>query len=51
MVESRAGNFGNYDGGRVVTGDNLTGWESIISNNELDPCNGIVAQSGDLDAI
>ena len=51
MVESRAGNFGNYDGGKVVTGDNLTGWESIISNNELDPCNGIVAQLGDLDAI
>ncbi len=47
MIETRTGDFGNYAGGRVVTGDNLTGWESIIGNNELDPYNGIVGQSGD----
>jgi hypothetical protein len=51
LVESRTGDFGNYAGGRVVTGDNLTGWESIIINNELDPYNGIVAQEGDLNAL
>jgi hypothetical protein len=45
-VENRAGNFGRYAAGKVVTGDNITGWESIITNNELDPMNGIIAQRG-----
>jgi hypothetical protein len=46
LVENRAGNFGRYAAGKVVTGDNITGWESIITNNELDPMNGIIAQRG-----
>lgn len=47
MVESRTGNFGKYQAGRVITGDNLTGWESIISNNEIDPNNGVISREGD----
>ncbi len=43
LVESRTGDFGNYAGGKLVSGDNLTGWESIIKNNELDPHNGVTA--------
>tara|TARA_R100001443_G_scaffold36998_3_gene50782 strand:+ start:830 stop:1900 length:1071 start_codon:yes stop_codon:yes gene_type:complete len=51
MVETRTGDFGDYAAGRIVTGDNLTGWESIIGNNELDPYNGIVGQSGDFNDL
>jgi hypothetical protein len=43
MVESRTGDFGKYVGGQIIAGDNLTGWESIISNNEIDPYNGGVS--------
>jgi len=43
MVESRTGDFGKYIGGQIIAGDNLTGWESIISNNEIDPYNGGVS--------
>jgi hypothetical protein len=43
LVESRTGDFGKYVGGQIIAGDNLTGWESIISNNEIDPYNGGVS--------
>jgi len=46
MVESRTGDFGKYQAGRVITGDNLTGWESIINNNEIDPNNGLISREG-----
>lgn len=42
LVESRAGNFGNYVVGDIFNGDNLTGWESVIENNTIDPYNGLV---------
>ena len=42
LVESRTGNFGAYQAGQIENGDNLTGWESIISNNEIDPYNGLI---------
>ena len=48
LVESRTGDFGNYAGGKLVSGDNLTGWESIISNNELDPHNGVPSVQGSI---
>ena len=46
MVESRTGDFGKYAAGKVISGDNLTGWESIIGNNELDPHNGLISRDG-----
>jgi len=46
LVESRTGDFGKYDPGEYVTGDNLTGWESIITRNEIDPRNGIIDYNG-----
>ena len=39
LVESRAGNFGDYAMGDPIEGDNLTGWESIINENVLDAMN------------
>lgn len=44
LVESRTGNFGSYKATTIETGDNLTGWESIISDNDLDPQNGIIGR-------
>lgn len=42
LVESRTGNFGEYVPGTITDGDNLTGWESIIDNNSIDPYNGLI---------
>ena len=42
LVESRTGNFGNYVVGDIFNGDNLTGWESVIENNTIDPYNGLI---------
>lgn len=42
LVESRTGNFGEYAPGTITDGDNLTGWESIIDNNSIDPYNGLI---------
>ena len=46
LIESRTGNFGAYAAGKVISGDNLTGWESIIGNNEIDPNNGLISREG-----
>tara|TARA_R100001509_G_scaffold23186_2_gene12347 strand:+ start:3257 stop:4336 length:1080 start_codon:yes stop_codon:yes gene_type:complete len=43
LVESRTGNFGRYQATQLENGDNLTGWESIIGNNDLDPQNGLIS--------
>jgi hypothetical protein len=42
LIESRTGNFGKFNAGRIEDGDNLTGWESVISTNNIDPYNGII---------
>jgi len=42
LVESRTGNFGSYQPTTNPDGDNLTGWESIIENNDIDPYNGFI---------
>jgi len=42
LIESRTGNFGGYEATDLEDGDNLTGWESIISNNDIDPYNGLI---------
>ena len=39
LIESRSGNFGEYKEGRLVEGDNLTGYESILDRNVLDSMN------------
>ena len=44
LVESRTGNFGKYQATALETGDNLTGWESIVSNNDIDPQNGLIGK-------
>jgi len=46
LVEARNGNFGEYTPGQQVQGDNLTGWESIIDSNDIDPCNGVIGNNG-----
>ena len=40
LVESRTGNFGKFQAGELELGDNLTGWESVIEKNNMDPYNG-----------
>tara|TARA_Y100001937_G_scaffold37513_1_gene53503 strand:- start:27647 stop:28681 length:1035 start_codon:yes stop_codon:yes gene_type:complete len=45
LVESRTGNFGKYRATKVEDGDNITGWESIIDNNDLDPQNGLIGSN------
>tara|TARA_A100001515_G_scaffold140050_1_gene135303 strand:+ start:338 stop:1465 length:1128 start_codon:yes stop_codon:yes gene_type:complete len=40
LVETRAGNFGEFKAGDTFDGDNLTGWESVIETNNIDPYNG-----------
>lgn len=51
LVETRAGNFGEFKAGDTFDGDNLTGWESVIETNNIDPYNGEIlggdADSGD----
>jgi hypothetical protein len=42
LIESRSGDFGDYQIGSVEQGDNLTGWESIVENNTIDPLNGVI---------
>lgn len=39
LVESRAGDFGDYYEGQPIEGDNLTGWEAIIDRNVIDSMN------------
>jgi len=39
LLESRAGNFGKFEKGFGVEGDNITGWESILDENVLDSMN------------
>ncbi len=40
LVESRTGNFGKFEAGKSMLGDNITGWESVIETNNMDPYNG-----------
>ena len=42
LIESRTGNFGAFQAGEIAFGDNLTGWESVIETNNIDPYNGVV---------
>ncbi len=48
MIESRTGDFGEYEATAIEDGDNLTGWESIIGNNDIDPYNGLIGSQGEV---
>jgi len=47
LIESRTGNFGAFKAGEIAFGDNLTGWESVIENNNIDPYNGLIGGEGE----
>ena len=47
LIESRTGNFGAFQAGEIAFGDNLTGWESVIETNNIDPYNGLVGGEGE----
>jgi hypothetical protein len=42
LAEVRMGDFGEYQVGKFIKGDNTTGWESVLKNNTLDPYNGLI---------
>lgn len=42
LVEQRTGDFGKFESGQPITGDNITGWESVIEGTDMDPYNGII---------
>lgn len=42
LVEHRVGDFGEFKSMDVIRGDNNTGWESFIEENNMDPYNGII---------
>jgi hypothetical protein len=47
LIESRTGNFGRFQAGQIEKGDNLTGWESVIETNNIDPYNGLIGGEGE----
>ena len=47
LIESRTGNFREFKAGEIAFGDNLTGWESVIETNNIDPYNGVVGGEGE----
>lgn len=50
LVEQRIGDFGEFSSEYLVKGDNITGWESVISENNMDPYNGLITQTNGLQA-
>lgn len=44
LVEQRIGDFGEFSSEYLIKGDNITGWESVISENNIDPYNGLISQ-------
>ena len=42
LNEVRTGNFGEFQSGDEIKGDNNTGWEAVFSENNMDPYNGLV---------
>jgi hypothetical protein len=47
LSEVRTGNYGTFAPGKVEAGDNLAGWEAIISDNTIDPYNGAITTDRD----
>lgn len=43
LMEQRVGDFGEFKSTDVIKGDNITGWESVIEENNMDPYNGIIS--------
>lgn len=42
LHEVRVGNFGTFKSFDAVKGDNLTGWEAVFQENNMDPYNGLI---------
>jgi hypothetical protein len=41
LNEHRVGDLDKFESSKVIKGDNIAGWESVISENNMDPYNGI----------
>lgn len=46
LHEVRTGNFSDYTPFDEVAGDNLPGWDSLMSHGTMDPYNGVVGDKG-----
>jgi len=42
LNEVRVGNFGNFRSFDAIRGDNNAGWETVFTDNNMDPYNGII---------
>lgn len=42
LMEQRVGDFGQFESTNIIKGDNITGWESVIEENNMDPYNGLI---------
>lgn len=45
LEEIRMGDFGEYLRGGVISGDNVTGWEAVISDGTMDPDNFVSSEN------
>jgi len=43
LVEHRVGDFSDFESTEAIKGDNVTGWESVIDENNIDPYNGDIS--------
>lgn len=42
LVEQRIGDFSEFTSEYLIKGDNVTGWESVLTENNTDPYNGLI---------
>ena len=42
LNEHRVGDLTKFESRQIIRGDNIAGWESVISENNMDPYNGII---------
>ena len=39
LMENRVGNFGSFEPFKLISGENIAGWEAVIQNRTMDPYN------------
>lgn len=39
LMENRVGNFGSFEPFKLISGENIAGWEAVIENRTMDPYN------------
>lgn len=44
LMETRIGNFSEFKSFHKIEGDNISGWEAIFDENNMDPYNGIIGR-------